>query len=438
MERALAAIVGDEWVQEPPASVAELEGVRPRFVVSPGSPAEVAEVLRLASAERWAVLPTGSGCLLGLGNPPRAGDLWLSTRRLAAITEYEPADLTAAVQGGCTLGALNGHLAGHHQVLPWDPPGGAARTVGGIAATGRVGPLRLGFGQPRDWVIGIEAATVEGKLIRAGGRVVKNVAGYDLTRLFVGSLGTLGVITQLNVRVRPQPATELTGVITGPDRAGLWALARAAIESYVMPVAMELLSPEAARACGFDPFGRDDMLCVRVAGEEADVRDQILRLEKLAADRNLDMADQVPRDDVGRFWTAVADLPLSAGAQVALRLSVPPSRLEATAAVTVGALAQLMEEAAWAASPPLGTLWVLLGGPLGDRRVEELATKVAQVRAACVADGGSLVVARAPLALKRQLDVWGPAGTSERLMRAMKRVFDPDGLLNPGRFVAGL
>jgi len=438
MRSVLAGIVGDAWVEEAAYPFDELEGLRPRLVVSPGSAEETAEVLRAAAREGWAVLPVGKGHLRGLGNPPSAGDFWLSTRRLTAITEYEPADLTAAVQSGCTLGDFNARLAQCNQILPWDPPGGAERTMGGVASVGRIGPLRLGFGQPRDWIIGMQAATLEGKLIRAGGRVVKNVAGYDLTKLFVGSLGTLGVITELNVRVRPQPATELSAVVSSPDSSALWSLARKTMASYVQPVALEIVSAEAMRWAGLNVLGRNDYLCARLAGEDADVREQVLRLESLASELSLDMSEQVGQEHVLPFWRGVADLPLHEAAQIALRLSVPPSRLEDTARTALSALSTHMEQIAHTASPGFGVLWVLLGGVVNEDRLDEMVPKIERLREVCRANDGSLVLERAPVELKKQLDAWGPVGTAEGLMRGMKRLFDPDGRLNPGRFVAGL
>jgi len=438
MRATLGAIVGDEWVSEPVPPFDDVDGVHPRLLVSPGGAAEVAEVLRTASREGWAVLPTGRGRLRTLGNPPRGGDLWLSTERLTAVTEYEPADLTAAVQSGATLGEFNRHLAEHRQVLPWDPPGGPDRTMGGIAAVGKTGPLRLGFGQPRDWVLGIEVATVEGKLIRAGGRVVKNVAGYDLTKLFVGSLGTLGVITELNVKVRPQPATELTTVVASRDPSMLWSLARKIRQSHAQPVAMEILSAEAMRWAGTDVAGRDDYLCTRFAGDDADVRDQVLLVESFASELGLSAAEQIGDQRVLALWRGIADLPLHEAVRVALRLSLRLSRLKGVAGLATRSFPVHAEEVAVCVGPGTGTLWVFLGGVVDEHRITAIVPEIERLREICRADGGSLVIERAPLELKKRLDVWGDVGSAGPLMKGMKKLFDPHDSLNPGRFVAGM
>lgn len=435
MRPTFAGIVGEQWVRECVPPFDELDGVRPGVVVSPADGKEAAEVLLAAAREGWALLVLGRGHLRGLGNPPRRADFWLSTERLTGVPEYEPADLTAAVQSGVTLGALNARLAENHQTLPWDAPGGPDRTMGGIAAVGKTGPLRLGFGQPRDWILGIEVATLEGKLIRAGGRVVKNVAGYDLTKLFVGSLGTLGVITELNVKVRPQPATELTTIASSPDASALWSLARKIRESHAQPVAIEIVSPEVIRWAGVEVVSRDEHLCVRFAGEDTDVRHQALLVESFASELGISALEQLAGAHVTSLWRGIADLTLQDCVQIALRLSVPPSCLEETAKAARQSLAVHMEEVASSAGPGTGTLLIALGGVVNEGRIAVLVPEITNLREKCRTNGGSLVIERAPLELKQRIDVWGEVGSTEPLMRRMKKLFDPKGQLNAGRFI---
>ena len=434
LRTALAQIVGEDHLGEPTGHLERgLDGVRPRLLVSPGAASEVAEVLALATRAGQAVLVVGKGHALGLGNIPARGDLWLSTSRLEAVEEYEPADLTISVEGGCTLGEINRRLAQHGQILPLDPPGGGERTIGGIASVGRAGPLQMGFGKPRDMVIGIQVATPEGKLIRAGGKVVKNAAGYDLCKLFVGSLGSLGVITALNLRVRPKPATEMTVGITAGYAPALWSLVRALPDHFVQPVCAEILSPEIAQQMGFQ---REAALFVRVAGEEADVRQQVLALEALVAERALGMAEQIGGGQTQRFWDGVANLPLAEQAGLALRISMAPARLEETTAEALDLLVGC-GTVTWNAGPAIGILRVLLA-EAKDADADLPAARIRALRERCVVRGGSLVVERAPLEVKEELDVWGSPGSGERIMRGMKELFDPQGLMNPGRFVSRL
>ncbi len=437
MDSIFADIVGNEWVQQTSEEILSLGAAQPRLRVMPATAEQTAAVLHAASENRLTVIPVGSGSHLDLGNPPQRADILLSTERLNSITEYEAADLTAAAGAGCTLGAFNAHLEPHRQLLPWDPAGGDRRTLGGIASIGRNGPLRLGFGQPRDWILGIEVATTDGKVVRSGGRVVKNVAGYDLTRLFVGSLGTLGVITSLNVKVRPQPATELSAVIRSNDRNALWKLASATLAHDIMPVALELASADAARAAGIDVVGRADLLCVRFAGEDSDVREQMLAFEALATEHRLHAPEHIGFESVQALWTGLTDLP-ARGAPVVLKISVPPTKLPDASSDTIAELSAIMEEVSYIASPAFGTLHLLLDGVIDDARIDTLAASIASLRNSVAEEHGELTILRAPNTLKQRVNVWSTVGSSERLMIATKRLFDPHGTLNPGRFVAGI
>lgn len=437
MDSIFADIIGNEWVQQTSTEFPSLGSSQPQLRVMPATAEQTAAVLHAASENGLAIIPIGSQSHLDLGNPPLRADILLSTERLNSISEYEPADLTAAAGAGCTLGAFNTHLEPHRQLLPWDPPGGDRRTLGGIASVGRNGPLRLGFGQPRDWILGIEVATTDGKVVRSGGRVVKNVAGYDLTRLFVGSLGTLGVITSFNVKVRPQPATELSAVIRSTDRNALWKLASATLARDILPVALELASADAARIAGIDVIGRADLLCVRFAGEDSDVREQMLAFERLATEHGLAAPEHIGFESVQALWIGLTDLPTH-GAPIVLKVSVPPTKLLNTVSNAIADLSAIMEEVSYIASPSFGTLHLLLDGVIDDARISTLATSVESIRNSCSQNGGGVTVVRAPVALKQRVNVWSAVGSSERLMIATKRLFDPNGTLNPGRFVAGI
>lgn len=437
MESVFTDIVGSAWVQPISVDTPSLGSTQPKLRVTPANADEVASVLKIAAQKGIAVIPIGCGSSLDIGNPPRRADIFLSTERMNAITDYEPSELTAVTGAGCTLGALNLHLEPHRQFLPWDPAGGDRRTLGGIASIGWNGPLRLGFGQPRDWILGVEFATADGNIIKSGGRVVKNVAGYDLTRLFVGSLGTLGIITSLNVKVRPQPATEISVIIRSNDRNDLWRLASATLARDVMPVALELVSASAARMAGIDFIGRADLLCVRVAGEDPDVREQALAFERLASEHGLQAPERMGIENIRALWGGLTDLPAT-GAPIVLRISVSPKELRETVSKTVSEFSVVMEEFSYTASPAFGTLHVMLDGVIDDARIDTLARSIESLRKSCQETGGTVTIIRAPVELKQRVDVWSPVGSSEQLMIATKRLLDPSGIMNPGRFVAGI
>lgn len=236
------------------------------LIITPECGEEISEALKLASSERWTVMPVG-----GMRWIKPTTNLIVSTLRLNEIIEHEPADLIAVAQAGVTLNDFNARLAENGQWLPLDPPDDGRATLGGVVATGIGGPQQFGYGRPRGSVIGMKVLLADGSMIKAGGRVVKNVAGYDLCKLFTGSYGTLGIITELNFKLRPRPAREATVISTGAiDEL------RAVLAARLFPVAAEIVS------------GR---LLVRFAGNEKGVASQIEEARKLLKDAEVVMDD---------------------------------------------------------------------------------------------------------------------------------------------------
>ena len=431
----LASITGPDNVQEPAgAFAAGVDGVRPSYVVTPGTPEETAAVLALARSKRLAVIVAGTGSCFALGNRPTGGDIILSTARLNSVIAYEAADLTASVQSGVTLGVVNAMLTEHRQILPLDPPGGDSRTLGGIAAVGKTGPMRLGYGKPRDWVVGMQIATTEGKLIRAGGRVVKNVAGYDLCKLMTGSMGTLGVITELSLKVRPAPAREMTIAFRSETVSDLVRLAYKLPDRYVQPVSVEILSPEVCRSCGMPEA---TAMFIRVAGEDADVREQVTTTGILAAESDAEPLNDLSADAVSSVWKSIADLPVSTEADCVLRVSVPSSQTDRALGALRKHAAEVSDAVSWSVSPLTGVIRLFMRG-IQESDAESIASAITAMRTDCAELGGSLVLGTAPLWLKTRVDVWGEPAGGVSIMRKLKTLFDPDGILNPGRFVDGI
>src|ERR687893_617057 len=236
----LQKIVGEEHAREARAEDA-VDGVSPSFVVEPGSVEETSELMKLASDEGLAVAPRGSGTNLSLGNTPRDLDLILSTVRMGEVIEHVPGDQVVRVQSGTRLQDLQEQLARSNQLLGIDPPEGrAGATIGGVVAANSSGPRRYRYGTIRDLIIGITVVLSDGTVAKAGGKVVKNVAGYDLSKLFTGSLGTLGIIATANFRLHPRPvAARTVGVeVAGPQQAQ--AAAQTIVHSQVEATAIEL------------------------------------------------------------------------------------------------------------------------------------------------------------------------------------------------------
>jgi FAD/FMN-containing dehydrogenase len=254
----LAQIVGEAYVVSQDGTM----------IVSPASAEEISEIMKFATREGWTVMPAG-----GMTWIKTTADLIVSTRRLNRIIEHEPADLIAIAQAGVTLTDFNAKLAENGQWLPLDPPDDGRASLGGVVATGIGGPQQFGYGRPRASVIGMKVILADGSMIKAGGRVVKNVAGYDLCKLFTGSYGSLGIITELNFKLRPRPACEATVIARGND---LQKSARAIVEARLFPVAAEIVS---------------DRLLVRFAGNEKGVAFQIEQARKLLKNAEVVMDD---------------------------------------------------------------------------------------------------------------------------------------------------
>ncbi|HEV8383716.1 MAG TPA: FAD-binding oxidoreductase, partial [Candidatus Acidoferrales bacterium] len=241
---------------EDPAQLAayEIDGVRPSAAVAPGSVEELAEIIRFAASERLAVVPCGGCTKLAIGMPPARFDIALSTTRLNRVLAYDPGDLTLGVEAGIGVAALNAQLAEKGQMLPLLVNFYDGATIGGIVATNSSSPLRHAFGGPRDFVLGMEFVTGEGVLTKSGGRVVKSVAGYDIHKLMIGSLGTLAVITRVNFKTFPLPPAQRTFVASFDAPEPALAMCRALAQSVLQPWLVEVVDPAAARIVSGDAY----------------------------------------------------------------------------------------------------------------------------------------------------------------------------------------
>jgi glycolate oxidase FAD binding subunit len=405
-------------------------GVTPAVVAQPASEEEVAAVLRFADGEGLAVLLRGGGTQLAVGKPPEQGDILLSLARLNAVIEHAPHDLTVSVQAGLTLGALQEALGKANQWLALDPAVPQRATLGGLIATNASGAHRLRYGGVRDQLIGIRVALPDGTLAKGGGKVVKNVAGYDLPKLYTGALGTLGVIVSATFRLYPLLPHARTVVLTASGPEPLGELALRAINSTLVPTSVDILGP------GLVPSDAGGCtLAVRFeSGVEASVTEQAATLLALAGDLAR-VARTIEGEEERAFWLA-ADAALPTGDANDDSLLLKASLLPAD----VGPwLARLGDEtgargvaARWRAHAGHGLSIARLAGD-GAR----LSAVLEAVRRAAAERRGSVVVLDGPPERLRELDVWGPVPALE-VMRRVKARFDPNGTLNPGRFVGGM
>ena len=396
-----------------------IDGIPVGQTVVPQSADEIAAILADASQLGQAVIPVGGGTNLDLGNPPRGADLALSTRALSSVIDYEPTDLVLSVGAGARFGDVQAVLGEHGQRLPLDPCGGDDATIGGLIATARWGPLRHSAGTLRDLLIGISVAHPSGTVTKAGGMVVKNVTGYDMPRLYHGSLGTLGVITSANFKVLPRPRAEAT-LISGHETVS------EAFDSASR--VRDSGDPTAALEIGFD--GQHWLLATRVEGREQTVRAIAGRIAGLTGASTV-----LEQDESAAWWKRyVASLdPATAPGEVTLRLGIRP---RATRALVEGLLPILealdAQVTALSATPAVGSVLVRL--QLGDGS----AARLAEVQRITLDLAESATILSAPPEWKQGIDVWGAAPAGLEVMAEIREQFDPKRTLNPGRFAGFL
>jgi glycolate oxidase FAD binding subunit len=408
-----------------------VDGVRPRFVAAPLTVDAVGRVLALASAHGLAVVPTGNGTRLGWGAAPRRLDIVLSLARLDRILAHEPADLTLSVECGATIGALDAVLRPYRQFVPIDAPGSRTSTIGGLIATGAAGPYRARYGTMRDLLVGVTVVRADGTLVRGGGRVVKNVTGYDIPKLHVGALGTLGVVVEAHLRLHPRPAEERTWVAGFPSAEAALEAALEIRGTTVVLSRCQLFTPAALRALG-EPAPPAGALALTVGSVPAAVQAQGREIAEVCG-RVGGALVEVPEADV--WWRRAVEVtwPDREAPSLALRIGTRPSDV-------VKAL-HAVEAVGPADGMLLGTANVATGvlhathAPVDASRVADM---VARTREALAGLDGSCVVEHAPAAAKPGLDVWGDVGRALGAMQRLKAELDPASVLNPGRYVGGI
>jgi glycolate oxidase FAD binding subunit len=388
-----------------------VDGVPLPEIAEPSTPEEIASLLQESAAAGKKIAPIGGGTKLNLGNVPASLDLGLSTLKLNQVHHYEPTDMTLSVQAGARFADVQALLAGRGQTLPIESADDDRATIGGLIATAFAGPRRLGSGTLRDLLIGIAVAYPSGSVGKAGGLVVKNVTGFDLMRLHLGALGTLGIIVSANFKVLPLPRTETTLVSEPSELSAAFALASTARTGRLRPVSVEIYGS-----------GSTWQTAVRLEGREETVKLGVSAL-KSAAGWSQELAAEQSR----AFWREYVDRHTLMTPDVLIRCGAEP---KSTRAMADGLLSALGSSARVVSiSPGLGTAIVGLDSATLD------AVGLASLRDRLVAVASNVTILTAPSHLKAGIDVWGKTPETISVMRALKSEFDPANVLNPGRFV---
>lgn len=396
-------------------------------LVRPQNLEQLTEVMRCAYAEGWRILPCGRGSKLSWGGQVRNVDVVISTERLNQIVQHAVGDLTVTVQAGVSFAELQHTLRQANQFLPLDPAYPEQATVGGIVATADAGSWRQRYGGVRDLLIGVSLVRHDGQLAKAGGRVVKNVAGYDLMKLMTGSYGTLGVLSELTFRTYPWLNDSATVVLTGkPD-----ALAQAAAEiraSVLTPTMFDWLSTQFMQA--FD-LGDSPGLAIRFQSIPESITEQCDRILKLSSEMSIKthlITDEAETD----FWQRIQTQLWPADSDPTDHCTCKIGLLPAAAVSLFQQLEIWADQSYWCrihASSGIGTVRFAVSTGVEQSVIELLK----QVRSHCEAQSGYLTILEAPTTLKSAIDIWGYTGNALPLMQGISHQFDPDQRLSPGR-----
>lgn len=450
LERELAAIAGEKNVSHSSADLPAINGVVPAVSVAPASAEEAAAVLALANNLGLVVAPAGGLTQQDIGGVPERVDILLRTERIGGVQTYDPGDLTISINAGTTFAEVQAALAEHKQWLPYDAANLGRATVGGCVATGAAGPLKHAFGGLRDFCIGVQFVTAEGKVAKGGGMVVKNVAGYDLMKLINGSFGTLGVITRTNFKVFPQPRQTRTFICNFGSRAEAIDFRRRVSQSPLQPIALEIISPGAAEyLCDPQPAKDPDhyapeqpvakpgsawQIVLRAAGSD-NVLARYDRELGSAVSRALDSHT----NEENQFWSWVRHFEYNVLARhqnaMVMYTHMPIQG--------VAPALHAMEKAA----PDYNFIPAVVGrAATGNLILAFMPLSVdppsAMQYANCVSafrgmlpPGASAEVAHCPKEAKPHFDVWGTTPSDMGIMKAVKKAIDPKNILNRGRFI---
>lgn len=429
-----------------------VDEIAPAAVVKPETVEQVEAIIAVAISEKLAVIPRGHGTKMGMGMPPERYDLALEMTGLRQIAYYDPDDLTLSVDAGMDLSALAETLAEHRQFLPLAVPFFGESTVGGAVASGISSSLREGYGTARDFLLGAEFVSGSGALTKSGGRVVKNVSGYDLHKLLIGSLGTLAAITRLNFRTYPAPrgyGQLVAAFSTIEDLLQFSSLVR---KSPLSPSSFQILSPTAARATAEFKEDRSAPMpewfgdglwhaCVLFEGADTVIRrysgDLDIYAQKAGA-AAVHLLEAPASDSLGGALRELLGLQAWSGpASTIFRIHTLPAFSEA-----IVRLQECAKRCSFACSifgNASGPLYFAVNPAHADQQTISALVRIsAEVFEYAVVQRGEASIPFCPTELKRLVNVWGPARKDAQMMRRVKKAFDPENIFAPGRFVAGI
>ena len=446
----LEEIVGGAHVFTGPTELAprRVDDMCPSAVVRPADAAQISEVIRFAIAEKLAVIPCGGCTKLGIGSPPVRYDIALDLTRMNRVLSYDPRDLTLGVEPGARIEDLLRVLAEHKQFLPLAVPFSDRATIGGIAAANSSSPLRHSYGGVRDFCLGMEFVTGDGTVAKSGGRVVKNVTGYDLHKLLIGSLGTLAVITRLNFRTFPLPQAHGTFVASFSEAETAFGFCRDIAHSVLTPQIVEVADPGAAHFLfsGQTPARitlQQWSVIISASGQPSVVDRHARELGHMAGAANADEFVRLTDEEHSSVLARICEFPRlileAAPTAMIFRIGILPTAMAPLLTRLHQLAAQNNLEFA-ALTRATGIVYAAFlpeeGTPTPFAVLASTSSEIFQV---CSEKTGQAMIEWCPAEVKRAAGgVWGPARQDSALMQRVKNVFDPQSILSPGRFAGGI
>jgi FAD/FMN-containing dehydrogenase len=451
IENELATMVGSEHIETDPDVTADysVDHIRPKVVIFPSDTQQVARITEYANRKNLAVIPWGSGSKVAMGIPPERLDLVIGTSRLNQIVDIDAANLTSTVQAGVTFKEIQSRLTSKEYgcYLPMDPPFCNSTTIGGILASNSTGPRRLLYGLPRDIVLGVRFVAPNGEIVGSGGKTVKNVSGYDISKLMIGSAGTLGILCETTLRLLPLPERMETLLLSYESLSTAAAFVNRVFESSLLPAAVEFMDSGSFSNMGADRAIKistgDRVVAIALEGFAEAVTRMGIEMKEMAQKTGSKAEALLPEEKHNSFWSAISNLVPSMAERfpglITLQLSFPISEWEHMMAFAEETMvASNLEHAVLThAGSGVSLINVLIGRE--DNVITGRAIKAIEKLFAHGRDAGfSLVVQTAPTHVKGDLPTWGETGSDLPMMKRIKQQLDPSGVMNPGRFVGGL
>jgi glycolate oxidase FAD binding subunit len=446
----LKEIVGETHViqDQDKLKAYSIDGKKPKRVVSPGTIDEVSKVVAHANQQHLSIIPRGSGTKMGMGGIPKKIDIILSTSRLNRITDSDYENLTLSAESGITLNEVQKSLGkvGKGYFLPLDPPFTERATLGGITATNSSGPKRLLYGTARDMIIGTKAVFPNGDIVVSGGKTVKNVSGYDMCKLLIGSYGTLGILCEMTFKLLPLPEKEATLLLPFARIEEADGFVRELRGSQLVPSSIDILNAMAVQKMKYSmsmPLKGNYLIAIGLEGVAESIDRQVSEMSEMGKKYGVLEAATLDSERHQAFWVAIRDFSYGLTQKYPNAIALKSNFLVSKSGEMLGSHEKIARESgidcAFICHSGNGILYsYILAGKNLRSKIGSFIELIGEFTSEAVKNEGNLVVESSPLLIKKKVEVWGHSRSDYQIVRRLKEQIDPAGILNIGRFVGGI